>query len=148
MRKARFREALSHAHIKEDRTGIMYWALDFQSIKLPTAHHCLSLNIFLSMFLQNKSSGRSPTLWFIQGLDLVKDVEFWVQRPRQPAASDATTHPGPWAAASACLTTSFLGQLPTLRGASLPAPKTDFAISSPRLQSQADFLWLAGTFPH
>lgn len=66
----------------------MYWALDFQSIKLPTAPHCLSLNILLSMFLQNKSSGRIPTLWFIQGLDLVK---MWNSGCRDPGGQQPPT---------------------------------------------------------
>lgn len=37
----------------------------------------------------------------------VRNVEFWVLEPRQPAASNTLTHS--WAAASACLTTSFWG---------------------------------------
>lgn len=58
------------------------------------------------------------------------DIEFWVQRSRQPAASDTPTYP--WAV-SHCQRLpekrAFWGSS-AWRGVSLAAPKTDFAISS------------------
>lgn len=125
---------------KSRKTGqeSVSWSLDFQSLILPTASHGLSLSFLLSLISQNESSGRSPILRFAQGLDS-EHVEFWMQRPRQPAACETSTHQR-GAAARGCLTTSFLGQLCARRGMSLAAPKTDFAISSPHLQSPVGFL--------
>ena len=138
MRKLRFREALSCAQVKEDRTGINELELGFP---IPYPAYCIPRPLSeLSPLpnFQNESSGRSPILCFAQGLDS-EHVEFWMQRPRQPAASETSTHQR-GAAARGCLTTSFLGQLCARRGVSLAAPKTDFAVSSPHLQSPVGFL--------
>lgn len=102
---------------------------------------CLSLSILPCWFLRKGNSGRSPTLCLCRAWTLVmEDVKFWVQRSRQPAASDTPTHPR---AVSRCQRLpekqAFWGSSAP-RGVSLAAPKTDFAISCPHLQSPVGFL--------
>ena len=141
MRKRRFKEALSHAQVKEDRTGVKVLGIGFPIPHLAYCSPWLSLSTLLSWFLQNDSSRRNPTSCLFRTWALVKeDVEFWVQRGRLPAASDTPTHP--WAVNSCqCLPDNKLsGAALHTERVSLTAPKTDFAISSSHLQSQVGFL--------